>query len=170
MPLTNEQRDAIVAETKSWAGTPYRGWSCLKGCGVDCGQLLYGIFRATGYIPEITDLPKDYSLQIAQHRASTEYVDLVATYMREIPESEVQPGDVVVFRLGFAYAHAGVVISWPEFIIHAIARHGVTGAHGKNEPIFRHADKLFFTLKEEYTQGFASGGIVENTSPRLVGE
>lgn len=145
--LTTEQRAAIVRETSSWLGTPYRGWSCMKGCGVDCGQLIYGIYRQLNLVPVI-ELPKDYSLQVAQHQESTEYVDLVAKYFREIPEAEVLPGDVVCYKLGLAYAHAGIVISWPEYLIHAVGRHGVSGTHGTETPLFRRAERRFFTLKD----------------------
>src|SRR5580658_3533782 len=68
MPLTIEQREAVVSEVDTWVGTPYRGWSCVKGAGVDCGQLLYAVYRNCGLIPEINDLPKDYPLFIGLHR------------------------------------------------------------------------------------------------------
>lgn len=152
MPLSEAQRAAIVKETESWVGTPYRGWSCLKGCGTDCGQLIYGIFRNCGLVQEL-DLPKDYSLQVAQHQVSTEYVDTVATFFREIPEAEVLPGDLVVFKLGLAYSHAAVVIRWPDYLIHAVGRHGVSGVHGGKSPLFRGRERKFFTLRDSYCQG-----------------
>jgi cell wall-associated NlpC family hydrolase len=148
--LTLKQRYAIVAEAKTWIGTPYRGWSHLKHYGVDCGQLLAGVFMATGHVPKNIRLPKDYSLQVAEHKASTEYVDIVGQYMREIAETEVLPGDVVVFKLGLAYAHAAIIVKWSEIIIHAIAHRGVTTAHGRNFPLFRHCEKKFFTLREAF--------------------
>lgn len=145
--LNDEQRAAIVKETQEWIGTPYRGWTCLKGIGADCGQLLYGVFRNCGLVPVIA-LPKDYSLQASQHQASTEYVDLVSTYFREIPEAEVKPGDIVVYKLGLAYSHAAIIIRWPDYIIQAIGRHGVSGTHGTKTPIFRTRARKFFTLKD----------------------
>lgn len=155
MPLTDKQRNKIVEITKSWLKTPYKGWSHVKGCGVDCGQLLAAVFVEAGHFPKtlLEALPKDYSLQVAQHRASTEYIELVEKFMCEIPESEVKPGDVVAYKLGLAFAHAGIVIEWPNYIIHAVARHGVVGADGKREPIFRHKAVQFYTLKEEYVLG-----------------
>jgi cell wall-associated NlpC family hydrolase len=150
--LTDNQRQLVIAELKTWIGTPYRGWSCVKGAGVDCGQLIYGVFRACGFLPEL-DLPKDYSLQVSQHRASTEYVDLVATYFDEITEDEARPGDLAVYKLGHAYAHAAVIVEWPHYIIQAEARHGVSGAHGTRTPTFRNAPRKFFTLKAEYCGG-----------------
>jgi cell wall-associated NlpC family hydrolase len=150
--LTKEQREAVVVETKGWLRTPYVGWACVKGLhgGTDCGQIIYGVFRNTGHLPYDLLLPRDYSLQIAQHQASTEYVKLVEKYFREIPEAEVQPADLVLFKLGLALAHGGIIVAWPDYVIHAIASHGVTGAHGKKEPRFRHCEKHFYTLKDEY--------------------
>jgi len=147
--MTSTQRQAVIAELKTWIGTPYKGWSRVKGAGVDCGQLLYGVFRNCGFLPE-RELPKDYSLQVSQHRASTEYIDIVREYFREIPEAEVQQADLVVYKLGHAYAHAAVIVNWPDFVIQADARHGVSGAHGTKTPVFRRAERKFFTLKDEY--------------------
>lgn len=151
MPLTNEQRAKVVAETETWIGTPYRGWSCVKGHGVDCGQLIYGVYHNVGLIPILTDLPKDYPLHIGLHRASTEYVDLVLRYFREIPEAEVQPGDVVVWRLtgSMSYCHGALVKSWPDYIIHAYGDK-VKGANAKYRLRLEKSDKLFFTLQDKY--------------------
>ena len=99
MPLTDEQRAAVVAEAKTWIGTPYRGWACMKGKGADCGQLIYGVFRNVGLVAAM-ELPKDYSLQVAQHRESREYVEVVDRFFADIPEDEAQPGDLVLYKLG----------------------------------------------------------------------
>ena len=149
MPLTEQQRQNIVKVTESWYGTPYRGHSCLKGAGVDCAQLLKGVFVEAGHLREDIPLPKDYSLQVSQHRHDTEYIETVERYMREIPESEVLPGDVVVYKLGLAFAHAAIIKSWPEHVIHALERDGVTGGHGMNFK-FGRLEKKFFTLKDEH--------------------
>ena len=151
--LSNVQREAIVKEAQSWIGTPYRGWSCVKGAGTDCGQLLYGVFHACGHLPVITDLPKDYSLQVAKHRASTEYIDLVDKYFTSITEAEVLPGDIVVYKLGLAYAHAAIIVEWPGYIIQAEdLHHKVGGAHATKTPLFKRAERIFRTLRDEYTE------------------
>jgi hypothetical protein len=159
MPLTTEQREKIVAEAFSWARakTPYRGWSAVKGAGADCGQLLYGVYRNTGHLPEDLPLPTDYCLHVAQHRKSMDYVNTVATYMRQIPESEVLPGDVVIIEIGLAYAHGALIVKWPDCIIHAIANRGVSCSHGTNAPLLRKKRRKFFTLKEEYCSPKVSG-------------
>jgi cell wall-associated NlpC family hydrolase len=145
--LTTEQREAVVTESKSWIHTPYRGWSHVKGAGVDCGQLLYAVYHNVGLIPEIVDLPKDYPLMIGVHRASTEYVDLVMTHFREIPEKEVQPGDVVVWKLtgSSSFCHGAIITKWPDFI-HAFGDE-VKQGNAKKRLRFLKAQKMFFTLK-----------------------
>lgn len=156
--LNDTQREAIVTEAGSWVGTPYRGWSCLKGAGVDCGQLIYGIYRALDLVPEL-ELPTDYSLQVAQHRESTEYLSIVDRFFRPISEAEVEPGDLVVYKIGLAYAHAALIISWPHHIIQAEIHHGVSGSHGTRNPALRERHYLhgctpdFRTLRAEFCGG-----------------
>jgi hypothetical protein len=155
MPLTQEQREAIKTEALTWVGTRYIGWSCVKHVGVDCGQLLYGVFRASGHVPEV-QLPKDYRIDISQHRASTEYVDLIAQFMREIPEAEAQVGDVVVAKLGLAFAHAGIIVEHRDVkdfdIVDAQLHGGVKVRHGYHQPKFEKAQKKYFTLRDEFQE------------------
>jgi cell wall-associated NlpC family hydrolase len=148
--LTTEQREAVVTEALTWIHTPYRGWSAVKGAGVDCGQLLYKVYNNCNLIPEIPDLPKDYPLFIGLHRASTEYVDLVLKFFREIPESEVLPGDLVVWRLtgSKSYCHGAIIKSWPDYFIHAYGD-AVKAGSAKSHLRFAKSDKLFFTLKDQ---------------------
>ena len=156
--LTDTQRAEIVKEAKSWSGTPYSGWTWIKGVGADCGQFLYGVFNTLGYIPKVP-LPKDYSLQVSQHRASQEYLNLVDQFFREIPESEAKPGDLVVYKIGLAYAHGAIIVSWPNYILQAELRHGVSGSHGLHNPALRERHYLkgtvreFRTLRDEYCKG-----------------
>ena len=41
------------------------------------------------------------------------------TPAREITEAEVGAGDIVLYRVGRAYAHAAIVVDWPRAVIHA---------------------------------------------------
>jgi cell wall-associated NlpC family hydrolase len=150
--MTTEQREAIVKEAKEWVGTKYRPYSRLKGAGCDCAQFIAGVYENTGHISTEDlriNIPQVYSVNAGQHIETTEYVDKLSQYMREIPESEVKPGDVVMYKLDKAFAHSAIVIEWPTFIIHALARHGVHGAHGTNEAILHSKPRRFFTLKEK---------------------
>lgn len=150
MPLSDKQREHLVAVAESWYGTPYRGCSCLKGAGVDCGQLIKGVMIEAGHkFEDGIPTPEQYSLDVAQHRKSTEYIDIVEKYMREIPESEVLPGDVVIYKLGHAFAHAAIIKLWPIHVIHALKDYGVVGGHGMNLK-FGKRQKKFYTLKDEF--------------------
>lgn len=154
MPLNEEQRKQIVDISLTWIGTKYRGWSRVKGAGVDCGQLLAAVFIEAGHIPADIKLPTDYPLFIGQHRESTEYVDLVLRYFRQIPESEVQPGDLVVWKLigSKAYCHAAIIKSWPSYCIHAYGD-SVKAVDAKARLLFAKSEKLFFTLQDGYIHG-----------------
>lgn len=158
--MTDEQRKAVIKEALSWAAakTPYRGHCCVKGIGTDCGQLIYGVYRACGFLPEI-ELPTDYSLQVAAHRASTEYMDVIDRYFQPVAESDVKPADLVCYQLGHAMAHAAIIVEWPSFVIQAELRHGVSGSHGTNNPYLRQRHYLsgtmreFRTLRDEFCEG-----------------
>ena len=41
-------REKIVAEARSWIGTPYHNCADIKGVGVDCGMLLVRVFVDLG--------------------------------------------------------------------------------------------------------------------------
>lgn len=152
MPLTDKQRQTIVKEAKSWIGTPYRGWSRVKGPkgGVDCGQILAGVYINADFLSADIELPKYYSLSVAQHKESTEYIDLISKYFDEIPEADVKPGDIVVYKLGLAFAHAAIVVEWPSFVVHAFAHGGVRGASGDKHPRLMKTSRKFFSLKQEH--------------------
>ena len=44
-------REKIVAEARSWIGTPYHNCADIKGVGVDCGMLLVRVYVDTGVVP-----------------------------------------------------------------------------------------------------------------------
>lgn len=150
MPLSDKQREHIIQVAESCYGTPYRGWSCVKGAGFDCGQFLKYVYLEAGHnFPDGIPTPEIYSLQVAQHREDPTYRNIVETYMQEIPESEVKPGDVVVYKIGKAFAHAAIIKQWPNHIIHVLEHYGVTGGHGLNH-MFSKFPRKFFTLKNEF--------------------
>jgi len=123
----------------------------MKRYGVDCGTLLACIYQEAGLLPVDIDLPTDYPLFIGQHQASTQYIDIVLRYFREIPESEVQPGDLVVWRLtgSKSYCHGAIIKSWPDYFIHAYGDQ-VKAGNAKSRLRFNKSEKLFFTLQDTY--------------------
>ena len=115
--LTSEgQRAAVVAEARSWIGTPYHNCADIRGVGVDCGMLLVRVFVDTGLCPRFD--PRPYPVDWHLHRGEERYLGFVFDRCCEIEEP--QPGDVMVLRYGRCYSHGGIVTkSSPLAIVHA---------------------------------------------------
>lgn len=109
----DETRAAIVAEAKSWIGTPYVDGAKVKKAGCDCGQLLIGVYAGAGAIEDFDT--GYYSPQHHIHSKEERYMGFVLRYAKEIPGSPL-PGDIVMFKIGKVYAHGGIVIGWPRII------------------------------------------------------
>lgn len=93
--MSSSHSSHIVAEARSWIGTPYRHQASLRGVGCDCLGLLRGVWRnVMGAEPE---LPPPYSPDWAEAGADT----LVAAARRHLIEIDVavfEAGDVLLFR------------------------------------------------------------------------
>ncbi len=87
--------DIIVAEARSWIGTPCRHQASLKHVGCDCLGLLRGVWRPVmGAEPE---LPPPYSADWAEAGADT-LVAAARRHLAEVATAHLQPGDVLLFR------------------------------------------------------------------------
>ena len=51
--MTPAMRDAVVAEAKTWLGTPWRHMQRIKGVGVDCANLPAAVYEACGVIEHV---------------------------------------------------------------------------------------------------------------------
>ena len=114
MPAEDEVRAALIAEARSWLRTPWHHEARLKGVGVDCAQLLVGVYVAVGLIepPAIEHYPADWHL----HRGDQKFLSYLLRYARKVDEGK--PGDIAMFSYGRADAHGALVVDWPS-IIHA---------------------------------------------------
>lgn len=110
------QRAAVVAEALSWLGTPYHHQGRIKGVGIDCAQLAYGVYHACGLIPSmpLDDYPPDWHL----HRDAERYLGRVLEYAHEVETG--LPGDLVLYQVGRAFAHGAIIVEWPS-VVHAVA-------------------------------------------------
>ena len=112
--LEQEQRAAVVTEARRWIGTPYHHQADVLRAGVDCGMLLVRIYVDTGVVPAFD--PRPYPVQWHLHRDDERYLGFLKGHGAEITEPEL--GDIVVWKIGRAYAHGGIVVGWP-LIVHA---------------------------------------------------
>ncbi|MFC3075852.1 NlpC/P60 family protein [Shinella pollutisoli] len=107
----------IVAIARTFVGTPYRHQGSLKGVGCDCLGLVRGVWRELyGREPEV---PRPYAPDWAE-RAGEERLLLAAARHcgAALPVSELQAGDLVIFRwqAGAAAKHAGIAAPGGRFI------------------------------------------------------
>lgn len=136
----SDRRAAVIAEACTWLGTPYHHQARLKGAGVDCAQILIAVYANTGMIDEFDTgyYPPDWML----HREEERYLGFVLERAHEVPEP--QPGDIVLYKFGRCFSHAGIVIDWPQ-IIHSYRGLGVVYGEGDNG-VFAGREHKFFSL------------------------
>jgi NlpC/P60 family protein len=119
-----EQRKKIVDVARSWLHTPFHDNQGVKHCGVDCLYFLVRVYEEACVVGPIK-VPH-YSPQIYLNNLGDDtYLKAVLGYTREITEAEIQPGDLVLFKLAKSWAHGGIIERWPDSIIHPFRPHGV---------------------------------------------
>lgn len=118
-------REAAVAEAEKWLGTPYRHQASDRGLGCDCLGLIRGVWLALyGSAPE-PEVP--YAADWAERSGEERLFDAALRYCGPaIAVSEMQPGDILLFRwrTQFAAKHAGILCG-PDHFIHAYEQAGV---------------------------------------------
>lgn len=108
-------RKKIVAEARSYLGTPFHHQGRVKGVGVDCAGLVGMVAVALGLLG-VDDIPKDYAKQPNAH-AMTKVLD---EKMIRIPIFEATIGDVYHFAFDREPQHVGIITDIG--IIHAYAQ------------------------------------------------
>lgn len=104
-------RDAIVAEARSWLGTPFRHQGRAKGVGVDCIGLVLGVGLALGLIDLEGRTPDELRRLSAYRRSPNGYqlrrgCDDVLT---RLPPQAWSDGDVLLFAGRALPQHMGIV-------------------------------------------------------------
>jgi NlpC/P60 family putative phage cell wall peptidase len=89
-------RDALVAEARSWIGTPYRHQASLKGVGCDCLGLIRGIWR--GCIGDEPEAPPPYAPDWAEARGEETLAEAALRHLVPVPCDAFRAGDVLLFR------------------------------------------------------------------------
>jgi len=110
----SSKSERILAEARSWLGTPWVHAQAAKGQGVDCAMLLCCVFHAAGTVPWID--PRPYPPDWHLHRDRERMLEIVRQYAD--PVTEASPGDVALFRYGRCASHAAIIES-DEMLIHA---------------------------------------------------
>lgn len=114
-PLT---RTDIVAEARSWIGTPYRHQASLKGVGCDCLGLVRGVWRnCIGTEPEA---PPPYAPDWAEARGEEALATAGNRHLISVSLDAFEAGDVLLFRWrsGCVAKHAAIA-SGEGTMVHA---------------------------------------------------
>jgi cell wall-associated NlpC family hydrolase len=146
------QRQHVLDEARTWLGTPYHHKGRSKGVGVDCGGILYEVFK--DHIIGWSDFPSFYPEDWAMHKDANErYVEFLGPFFNEVKAPK--PASIVVFRYGRAFSH-GTLFTERRTFIHAWGRtgHGVVMEspweffhdNGRHRPV------KYFDAKEELWQ------------------
>lgn len=124
--LRPDRAAALQAACASWAGTPFRERSLIKGPrgGVDCAGFVGAVLAEIGAIPAAIAVPP-YALNHAEHSAESLLRswferEEVRAYVRRVDEAEPHlDGDIVFPKVGRTEHHLGLRIGgW----VHHIAR------------------------------------------------
>ena len=111
-------RTDIVAETRSWIGTPYRHQASLKHIGCDCLGLLRGVWRTL--VGEEPERVPAYAPDWAEATGAESLADAAGRHLIAIPLTDIDPGDVILFRwrASLPAKHAAIVTT-PDMMVHA---------------------------------------------------
>jgi NlpC/P60 family putative phage cell wall peptidase len=119
--------ELVVAEARSWIGTPYLHQASVKGAGADCLGLLRGVWRACfGAEPEVVPA---YTADWAEPDHREVLMEAACRLLNAKPKSDAAQGDVLLFRMreGSIAKHLGIQSETGPGarFIHAYTAHGV---------------------------------------------
>lgn len=110
----------LVAEARTWIGTPYHHGGRLRGSGCDCVSFTVSLLESMGMagivLPEVYKIRPDGTLLSHLERNRDLY--------REVSVDDIRAGDVVLIRLYKQPQHFGLYTG-DGTVIHADMRHGV---------------------------------------------
>jgi NlpC/P60 family putative phage cell wall peptidase len=91
-----DRRAAIMTAARGWIGTPYRHQASLRNVGADCLGLVRGVWREV--MGEEPEAPPAYQPGWAEEGGGEAMADAARRHLIEIPYTEYQAGDVLLFR------------------------------------------------------------------------
>lgn len=118
----------LVAEARTWIGTPYAHQAAVKGVATDCLGLILGLWEFRYGMPA-QNVPV-YSADWGEPQQDERLWQSAKDHFSDVSDQPIAPGQVVLFRMrdGWIAKHLGLVAEvgqMPTFI-HAYAGHGVT--------------------------------------------
>jgi NlpC/P60 family putative phage cell wall peptidase len=138
-------RSIIIAEARSWVGTPYRHQASLKGVGCDCLGLVRGVWRDVfGREPET---PPPYTRDWAEANGRETLAEAAGRHMIATDPAAMRPGDVILFAFAASIPakHCAILVE-PGRMVHCIESHPV--AEVSLVPWWRRRIRFVFAFPE----------------------
>lgn len=148
------ERALVVAEARTWLGTPYAPNQGCKGAGVDCAWILLRVYSSCGHLTDFE--PPIYKSALARMRAGELfYRSMIQRFAVEVKRPAL-PGDIMLFRVPLVSrrdgtvltraTHGAIVTEWPR-IIHAYSPAGcVVESDVASSPELGHYVEAVFTM------------------------
>lgn len=111
---------SIVAQARTWLGTPFAHQGRIKGVGVDCGGLLLCVGRELGMN---IDEPPVYSMSPAPEI----FPSMLGRHCVMVARVAMRPGDLLHFAFAGEPRHLGIATNIG--VIHAWAKPGRVVEH-----------------------------------------
>lgn len=114
-------REEIVAEARSWVGTPYKHQASVKGAGADCLGVLRGVFRGVYGLQADPESAPPYQQTWYERTDRDELLLAAQRHLIQVEEKEIlKPAQVLVFRMkpGMSAKHCGIV-THNDMMVHA---------------------------------------------------
>lgn len=122
--ITEEEGKQIVEAAKQWLGTPHINDARVRGIGVDCGMLLLGATEDAGLIRKDSVEVAPYSNEWHLHHSEEWFLRYIQKYCTRIPETDLRPGDFLLYQYGRCISHAGIYMG-DGVVCHALIDQGV---------------------------------------------
>lgn len=137
--MTMPTRQDVVSEALSWLKTPYHHHAQVKGVGVDCGQLLIGVYAAASVLrPRVVD---DYAHDWHLHHSEELFCRHVVSFGSVETDSPL-PGDIAVYKFGRCFSHGAILVS-ETAVVHSYLGMGTVLCGPGEEPLHGREVRFF---------------------------
>jgi NlpC/P60 family putative phage cell wall peptidase len=135
-------RGEVIAEARTWLGTPWHHQASVKGAGCDCIGFVRGVAeRFVGPVPLALDYTATWHLYRAEPRMYLGFKERC----EEIDPAEARVADILLFGAGKGPAHHCAFLTPEGGLIHCYQEAGRVVEHSFSpvwRPRLRHAFRL----------------------------
>lgn len=142
--MDTETRTRLLAEARTWIGTPYHPDARVKGVGVDCGHFVHEVFGQ--FIGPLPSMPRGYAEDWGLHKPNPLYLDYIRSYPNAVEVDSFVTGGVALFQIGASFAH-GTIMTERGTFIHAWGRRNRGSVRESPRNFFGRKAVMFFDVR-----------------------